>query len=109
MATDGAPAQGMRVVAYKALVASTIMRKPIRKARTSSGMELPRQKAQKCYGPASISRHTKTIFRTKKWAASAGSSWQPLCQKVPLETGFGDINRQRHGTNTKNWPSVPGN
>ena len=38
------PAYGMRVVAYKALDASSITRRPIKRARTSSGMELLRRK-----------------------------------------------------------------
>jgi len=43
-------------VAYKALDATSMMRRPIKRARTSSGMDRPRQKVRNRYG---LSRHSK--------------------------------------------------
>src|SRR5262249_47913167 len=41
-------------------------------------------------------------------AASAGSNWQPLCQKSRWRRGFGDFNHQRHGTNSKDQTAFRG-
>jgi hypothetical protein len=55
----------MSVVAYKALDASKMIRRPIRRARTSSGMERPRQKVRNRYGLSRDSKQENGLYPPK--------------------------------------------